>query len=263
MALVNTFLGFFGQEWTGLPAYLVLAAAALWRWNAAAWQACRRNPALVGLAIIFTLILLTPFTVSQLKPIYLPGRHTAAAFPIFAVLVATWLWEVVSAPARLWAVGILWVAAASGYSVYFLRPPLEDNRPAAQYLRNQMRAGDHVVFTGISRLGVQYYWDRMEAPSSLAASVFPSEMQLHRSWIDSKALMTNESPRMQREAEAIVQKLNQEIPAGRSAWVFRGYDPGLTSLLEQGLARQGFVLRDQVPFAGSHYTHLWRYERLP
>jgi mannosyltransferase len=261
--LAETFLGYFGKDWTGLPAYLVLAGAAAWKWQSAAWQEWRRNPAVLGIAILMTLVLLIPFLLSQKKPIFLPGRHTAAALPLFIVLAAAWLWRLAAPVAQRLALAALWLAAVGGYTVYASRPALEDNRPAAVYLKDHLAPGDFVVFTGMSRLGVQYYWDRLPGAYPIPAEVFPSEMQMHRSWIDSQALLEQERPRMDREILALAERLPREVAPGKSVWIFRGYDPALTALLEREIASRGFVLREQVPFAGSHFTHLWRYQREP
>lgn len=263
LELGNTFLGYFGRGWTGWPAYLVLAAAAAWKWNAEAWSAWRKNSLLLGLAIVMALTLFVPFVLSQWKPVYLPGRYTIAALPPFVVLAAAWLSALARPKAQRLAVAALWILGVSGYAVYALRPPLENNRPAAEFLRDRLQSGDQVVFTGMSRLGVQYYWDRTATAAELPASVFPSEMLLHRSWIDSTALLENERPRMEREAGFLLEKLRSQVPAGRSVWLFRGYDTALNVLLEDGFASHGFVLRDRTPFSGSHYTHIWRYEKTP
>ena len=232
--LADTFLGYFGKAWIGLLAYLLLVAAAAWSWQAEAWREWRRDPAVLGDVILTALVLLVLFLLLQKKPIFLPGRYTAAALPLFIVLAAAWLWRLLAAAAQRLVLALLWFAAVGGYAIYASRPPLEDNRSAAVHLKKHLQP-----------------------------EVFPSETQLHRSWIDSQALLDQERPRMDCEILALAGQVQGHVAPGRSVGVFRGYDPALTDLLEREIANRGFALRERNPFSGSHFTHVWRYQREP
>jgi hypothetical protein len=232
--LADTFLGYFGKAWTGLLAYLLLVAAAAWSWQTEAWREWRRHPAVLGAVTLMVQALLVPFLLSQKKPILRPGRYTAAAMPLFIVLAAAWLWRLLAPAAQRLVLALLWLAAVGGYAIYASRPPLADNRPAAVHLKNHLQP-----------------------------EVFPSEMQLHRSWIDSQVLLDQERPRMDCEILALAGQVQGHVAPGRSVWVFCGYDPALTDLLEREIASRGFALRERSPFSGSHFTHVWRYQREP
>ena len=137
------------------------------------WKGENRSKALEP-ALVALIAITVPFLISQVKPVFWP-RFTIVALPAlcmaaaaFAPVVRRHYFEtaLVSASALL---AVIVSAYAAGC----------DARSTAQYLARHAQTGDVVVFTNLSRLPVDYYWDRIQPVRGVAERSFPAEIDAH------------------------------------------------------------------------------------
>jgi hypothetical protein len=178
-------------------------------------------------ALVAAFSVLVPFAVSFWKPMFWP-RFTVIALPAFCIAVAGW------APVRSrFRLETSLVAAACALSVTLsLYASRCDSRRTAEYLAKNARAGDLVVFTSLSRLPIDYYWDRIQPDRRVEERSFPAEIDQHPGF--EGAIHTAEArSRLQGEAA----RLTTEIRARRGARVFflHGMWPETDAILKEKL----------------------------
>lgn len=155
-----------------LLAGLVLAAAPFLKsWRAQAKQNWMHavEPAWIAL-----LSIAVPFLISQFKPVFWP-RFTIVALPALSLAAAAF------APAvrkPFFETGQLAAAAALAVGVS-LTAPRCDARNTAAYLARVTRLGDVVIFTNLSRLPIDYYWDRLQPHRQVREQSFPAAIDTH------------------------------------------------------------------------------------
>ncbi len=180
-------------------------------------------------ALIAALALLVPFGVSFIKPVFW-ARFTIIALPAMCVALAAF----VPPRARLSAEASLLGSAAAlavvlGFYVYGC-----DSRVAAEYLARHTRAGDTVVFTNLSRMPIDYYWDRLQPRRSVKESSFPQEIDRHPGFAGDLASNAARA-RLQEEAALLTADVEQR-PAGR-VFLLHGFHPPSDAILKQMLDR--------------------------
>jgi Dolichyl-phosphate-mannose-protein mannosyltransferase len=126
-------------------------------------------------AMIAAIAILTPFVISFAKPIY-GQRWTLVALPAFAMAVGSlaprreskYILETSLAIANCIFAGILSFYDSACTS-----------RAAAEYLARTTRPGDTVIFTSLSRLPIDYYWDQLQPRRQVTERSFPAEIDAH------------------------------------------------------------------------------------
>ena len=125
-------------------------------------------------ALIAVVAIVVPFLLSQFKPVFWP-RFTIVALPALAMAIAAF------APAArkyYFETGLVGAAALLSLTVGFFVSHC-DSRSTAEYLARSTQTGDVVVFTNLSRLPIDYYWDRIQPDRRVDERSFPGEIDTH------------------------------------------------------------------------------------
>jgi len=125
-------------------------------------------------AFIALIAVVVPFLLSQVKPVFWP-RFTIVALPALAMSIAAF------APAvrrHYFETGLV-VAAAIFTVMVSLAISRCDSRTTAAYLARTTQTGDVVLFTNLSRLPIDYYWDRIQPDRRVQERSFPGEIDTH------------------------------------------------------------------------------------
>lgn len=101
--------------------------------------------------------LLIPYLFSFYRPIYISGRYDTIVFGLFAILIAAGF---ANMPKKVFipVLSLFLVLSAlnlTGY--YFYRSPRFENRRMARFIDEKASPGDLLVFTGYTRLPIEYY----------------------------------------------------------------------------------------------------------
>ena len=181
----------------GMFAFVVPFAVAMWRRSRQAKRdgqaavtsqiasVSEAAPATVPAAVLFLLAALTiliPFALSFVKPVF-AARFTIVALPATSLALALLARRL---PVAQLAPGLM-VAACGMAVVNNATGSLCDARAAAQYLAENTRPGDVVIFTNLSRLPIDYYWDRIDPDHTSRARIeersFPAEIDAHPGFV--------------------------------------------------------------------------------
>ncbi|SRR5581483_3697775 len=190
----------------------------------------------VFLVVSLICTLCVPFTISQVRPIFWPGRYTIVSLPFLAALFGVVLSHLRPAMALV----VICIAGISS-GQYFVRKvweakltqilmlpdpvPLGD-RPAGQYICTSARPGDIVVYTSLSRAAVEYYLQRCGIAPHLVQISYPHEFGSHLGWLDWKRRYVDE-PAFQAEADALLREVRDLMSrSDRTLFLLRGSDSG-------------------------------------
>ena len=99
-----------------------------------------------------------------------------------------------------------------------------DSRRAAEYLADHTRKGDTVVFASLSRLPIDYYWDRIQPGRKIRERSFPASTDSHPGYEGVPDTM---------EASRLASELGQR--PGTRAFFLRGFAPQTDALLGERL----------------------------
>ena len=266
--------------WIGPYEYAACAAATAFFCVFGGWKA-RRSGFLPTRPTAFCLLaaacaLFVPFLISLGKPIFYANRYTIIALPFLAVLAAV---AVAKVPRIL---GCLLVGAVTLNCVWTfvgwvrqsnhiqklggLEPVPLGDRPAAEYIFSQLKAGDHIIYTSLSRAAIEYYLQRFQLTTLLEQHSFPAEFASHLGWLDTKRSYHRE-PAVQEEARALVAKLTA-APRGTTFFVFCGNRPDWAAYSDNGAALadlltaemdKHFVRAGSQRFVGSFFSEVREY----
>ena len=244
-----------------------------------AWKA--RSVFLPTRATAFCLLaaacaLVVPFLISFAKPIFYANRYTIIALPFLAVLAAVAVAKVprIAACLMVGAVALNCVWTFAGWvrqssdiqKLGGLEPVPLGDRPAAEYIRGQLRAGDHIIYTSLSRAAIEYYLQRFQLTARLEQHSFPAEFASHLGWLDARRPYHRE-PAIQDEARALVAKLTAASD-GTNVFVLCGNHPDWAAYSENGAALadlftaemdKHFVRAGTQRFVGSFFSEVREY----
>lgn len=224
--------------WAPQPG-LGLAAQTVFLWGGAfllatpflrSWWKQRESSAMpFGLpAAIAAVALAVPFALSFWKPVFWP-RFTVVGLPAMCVALAA----LAPAASRFRLEAALLVAAcglALATGVY-LRTC--DSRSTAQYLARTVQDGDIVVFTSLSRLPIDYYWDQIQPGRRVEERSFPQAIDSHPGF---EGVVDTPETRAQLRAEA--ERLTAEAGARKGRlFLLDGYHPWSDRILRETLER--------------------------
>jgi uncharacterized membrane protein len=223
---VGVFSEFYGGvKWGSilLAAVLVICLVGVKREAIRQWLGRKEIWALATIAVVSVLV---PLLISYVYPIYWPGRYTMIALPAFAAALGSSVARLTSRGIRVtFAYAVLLSVLA--FQVHNRRLVFENSvnvtsesdsdKPAALALCQWARPGDTLLFTGLSRAGVEYYLRRLECGQDLVLTNFPEDTAEHMGWVrnaDSEDLRT--------EADAIARRFS-EGPGDHKLWVTLAY----------------------------------------
>jgi mannosyltransferase len=231
-----------------LGGIFLLAAPFLWPW--------RKNVSTIILqpALVALLTIAVPFAISFWKPLFWP-RFTIVALPAFCLTVAGF------APStsryRLEA-GIMGASCALALILSFYASKC-DSRSAAEYLARNTRDGDVVVYTSLSRMPIDYYWDRIQAQRQVSERSFPAETDSHPGF-EGAIHTAAPAARLKTEAAALTRELHGRAAA--RVFLLHGYWPETDALVKELLDREFTPVRE-LGFAceamGSYFRYVSAY----
>ncbi|RME48001.1 MAG: hypothetical protein D6795_13400 [Deltaproteobacteria bacterium] len=160
-----------------------------------------RHPRGRVVLLLLSGMLLLPWLVSFVKPVYLVGRYDLAALSAFFLVVG---YGFARGGGRGWGRCVKWVAflllAVSGMTgIWRLHtlPPLSEARTQAAFIRRIANPETIVVATGFSRNPVEYLL--RDTPISFRS--YPRSTGKHRGWVDPRDL--SDSERLRSDAEIV------------------------------------------------------------
>jgi hypothetical protein len=216
------------------------------------------EPQVLPLLVCAFVVLLTPWTVSQVKPMFVAGRYTILPLIPFALIVGLLIARF--APRPVAVAGAL-VLASSALVHCLAREPGHPNQAAADVLSLRAADDDIVVFTSLSQAVLQYHLRHVDTPRRFVWLSFPPSTQRHRGWIDVAAL-ERDPDGLERDAEQLAVQLDALMnePPQRSVWLVDGYSPRLDEAVRGALGRH-LVEVHHDPFHGSFFEELSQYQR--
>lgn len=220
---VSVFAEFYGGERWGL----LFLFAVIGMCVAGAWTSGRREQTLwhpiAALITIALLCMIVPLLVSLFRPIYWPGRYTMIALPAFAAALgcamATWASPVLR---MIFAYGVLAVVIASHIrtrsevfenSVNVYRES-ESDKAATMKLCQQTGPHDTLVFTGLTRAGVEYYLRRLDCGSGLSLVSIPADTADHLGWV-----RPADPEELQAQADHVARQFSEHADKDRRLWL--------------------------------------------
>ena len=256
-ALPGSLLEFYGGTKIGLG-FLIAFVLLLLVSRAKPYPAARPEDerGKVALLLIFGVCIGAALLVSFWKPIYFPGRYTIVALPALALLLG---WEFAD------AVPVRWMAAAACLVMLSLlvkqwsaRQEMLENseiyssydysdKYAAEELAGRVRPGDEIIFTGLSRASIEYYFQRFHRDRDIVMVSYPAENAQHVGWDNQKV----DDATLNTEAQGIVQSLATSKPA-RTIWVVAGTSPADRILFQR--LRSSFTQREVLKLWGTFFT---------
>lgn len=166
------------------------------------------------LALIALTSVMVPLVISFVRPIYFPGRYTMIALPALAALlggsVARLARPVVGAVfafAVLLAVVIFHVRTRTEVFENSVNAytEAESDKHAVLELCPRMSPGDTLLFTGLSRVGVEYYLRRLDCGRDIVLASFPKDTADHMGWV-----RNNDTPALQQQAQDWARQFSED-----------------------------------------------------
>jgi uncharacterized membrane protein len=176
--------------WVGMPASAALQPFVILTGLAAlASFAFPRKPverdwtgrAVICAAIAVPLLLLWLASVVAF-PVYLVGRADLVALPGVVLFFATGIVTARNLPVAMTVGGLVAVTTLFGLFTSFAKTPSDVERPILEPLALELRTGDLVVCTGLTRPTAEYYIRRSGAGVMVAS--YPEEMSSHGAFFD-------------------------------------------------------------------------------
>jgi len=185
---------------------------------------CRKE--LRALATIAVVSVMVPLLISFVRPIYWPGRYTMIALPAFAATLGC---TVAGLASRNLRVGFAYVVLLSviAFHVHTRKEVFENSanvfieaesdKPAATELCRLSRPGDTLLFTGLSRAGVEYYLRRLECGRGFVLTSFPGDTAEHMGWV-----RRSDPESLSAEADGLARRFS-ESQGDHKLWVMLAY----------------------------------------
>jgi hypothetical protein len=197
------------------------------------WMVLRRRarPAewTAGFAFLLAAVLIVPFALSFVKPVFYP-RFTIAGLHLFAIAVAGCIARVSNGQVAPLLCGL--AAASSIYGVAF--PGKCDARWGARYVESEAAAGDTIIFTALSRPPIDHYLRQSTNAPRVHETTFPAEIDSHPGY-EGNVLDPARLKAMESEADALVAGVRSN---GGKVIFFHGFRDETDSILRTRLARE-------------------------
>jgi hypothetical protein len=262
------FVGAFCEFYGGIPwgcafIFVVILLCTQGARHVRRWEEWPRRQAF-ALAIIAVLCLTVPLLISYVRPIYWPGRYTMIALPALATLLGCSLtafvdaeWRVVFAYCTL--ASLLVIQVRTRRQVFensaHMYLETESDKDATLQLCRWTGQTDTLVFTGLTRAGVEYYIRRFDCRRNLKLVSFPVDTVEHLGWVRHSNPET-----LSAEAEEIAYRFSQEDDNSR-LWVILGQEGGADQKLLIQLLNEQLVLSNQYALQGSLFNKVLVYIR--
>ncbi|HEY8224550.1 MAG TPA: glycosyltransferase family 39 protein [Pyrinomonadaceae bacterium] len=232
--LTDVLLLYGGVLWLLLPIALYLS----WRRGFKFWKEFGSNP-LPPLLLVFTIV--PPVLISIIKPVF-NSRLAIVGLHLFALTVCPLL----KRTAAGYVLALLLVVLTGCFMVV-VHPSSEacDNRALAMYLVQNARDNDVAIFTSLTRMPVDYYFDQTGSKKLVKIS-FPAEIDDHPGY-EGRISDPANRPTLEREARELVDRIGsmQSTNPTLRVFFFHGLHPEIDAILEKELQTRFEVLQDQ------------------
>jgi uncharacterized membrane protein len=213
----------------------------------------------IALFVILTLSLtLAPIIVSQFRPLYILNRQTLLAFfPLVMILGP--LLSRLARPAMLLffcllLLGFSFVEFHKNHST----KGLFTDRDTAQYLTDNAGGSDVIIYTCVSRVGIDYYLDKFSPDAKWERFTFPAEIDNHPGWRNIPRMLAD-SEGLEAEAKSIADRIALEIGnSQRRIWFFYGRDNEVNDYLKRHLDKH-FKVINEVKIKGYFHKQILVY----
>jgi Dolichyl-phosphate-mannose-protein mannosyltransferase len=190
---------------------------------------------------MLTITLLTPLLTSLVKPIF-NARLAIIGVHLFALTAAAVIGR------RATCGSALGLASLTLVGLFFLHPSSApcDNRAVASYLSQMTNDGDVVIFTGLTRLPIDFYLRQVGGGRKLTETSFPAEIDKHPGY-EGRITDPSRKNSNEREAQALVNMLTQMRSGneGLRIFVFRGLHGEIDSMIDEALRKHFTPIPDQ------------------
>jgi Dolichyl-phosphate-mannose-protein mannosyltransferase len=210
----------------------------------------------MALLLIFGICIGVALLISLFKPVYWPGRYTIVALPALAVLLGWELAEAVSV--RLATAAALSAMLFVMLNQWMMRDEMFENsqtystyqytdKNAAEELAKRVRPGDEIIFTGLSRASIEYYFRRFHRERDVILLSYPTENAEHVGWDNQKV----DEASLNAQAQAIIEDISAAKP--RAIWIVAGKSPLPNRILFSRI-RSHFMQSGVLPVIGAFFN---------
>jgi len=218
-------------------AFWLLVPVLLYLWWRSGFESCREFSKLHTKSLPLWLLgitVLTPFLVSQCKPIF-NSRLAIVGLHFFALAIGALIGRRVS----YFLIIELIVLTAIGIVFVRLETSTCDNRAIATYISRTVSDGDAVIFTSLTRLPIDYYLERQSGTKKLLETSFPAEIDNHPGY-EGRINDPERKPALEREAAELIDKISSMQLRERGGRIFflRGRHPQIDSIVEASLRKR-------------------------
>lgn len=186
---------------------------------------------------LLAIAILTPLLISLVKPIF-NSRLAIIGLHLFALTIGA----IIGRKANLFVSLLLLGLTAIGLVV--LHPGVTncDNRAMAIYLSQKSNNGDVVIFTSLTRLPIDYYFERAAIKKDLSETSFPAEIDQHPGY-EGRINDPSRGAALEREGRELIEGLAKTRPqdGSRRIFFFHGAHQAVDSIIEKSL-RERFEL---------------------
>ncbi|MFH1220038.1 MAG: hypothetical protein V1694_06250 [Candidatus Eisenbacteria bacterium] len=209
--------------------------------------------------IFFLTTLFVPLAASQVRPMYVSGRYTIISLFPLVLFVGPLVSRFGNRLLVPFFCCVLVLATAAGFVRIKMRPPQIDDRSAAEYIVARANRGDLLIFTGLSRVSIDYYLRRFHVEGRFAEITFPAEVARHPGYMDMKKMLAGRD-NLEREADSVAGGAYDALSgcAGARIWVLYGSDNEINPILKQRLEGR-FTLVDEKNLSGSSFDKILVY----
>jgi hypothetical protein len=181
---------------------------------------------LASLSTIVVISYLLPLAISLYRPIYFPDRYTIAELPALAVLLGAATYSLLPRSVSVW---LLLSLMAISLSTHILeraenpeltssQGPLSGDRVVSSWLLKRLKPGDAVVFAGLSRASMDYYFLRSGANGRFFEISYPQSIDDHLGWFPDYS-SPGRREIFHSDALALVHRLRRLPGQGQRIWL--------------------------------------------
>lgn len=209
----------------------------------------------IALLMLFFLSLTTPFLFSQIKPIFLAHRYTIiGAFPLaifFGGLISKF-------SNRLVLVGFGYLLVTL-YTSTFVNRAIEPTRyvfsdkVTSQYLINNTRNNDILIFTSYSQMTIDYYFILFKSNKNLKKIAYPTGFMHSDIALKDRLSLEKEAVSLTKQLQELAKDPKTKI------WLFYGYDLEVSDFLKNKLDNN-FRPTKELDLRGSFFDRVLIYQ---
>jgi len=205
----------------------------LWRGKRRLISSSFLSTSLVSLGTIVSISYSLPLALSVHRPIFYPDRYTIADLPALVVLLAAATYSAAARSLSVWLLSSLMLISVATHILTrennpeprFPQGPLSGDRVISSWLLKHLQPGDAVVFAGLSRASMDYYFLRSGASGRFFEVSYPQSIDDHLGWRPRDAAARRWDT-LHSDAMALAGRLKRLQGPGRRIWLLSDGDAG-------------------------------------